>query len=159
MVFAFLFGMSMDYEVFILADRHDVVRALTILVDNAVKFSRDGERTALVRVSARPDNDGAALEVADNGVGIAPEHVAAIFDRFYRVGEARSNAGAGLGLAIARQIMDHRGGTLTVRALPGADATFTLWFPPMPPGRYGASVQSRAETRIDVDSATRRLSV
>ncbi len=75
------------------------------------------------------------VEVTDTGVGIAPEHLPHIFDRFYRVDKARSRAlgGSGLGLAIATKIAQAHGGTLTAESAVGVGTTLRLAVPAAPP--------------------------
>ena len=69
------------------------------------------------------------LEIADNGVGIAPEYVDRIFDRFFRAGQVPGVSGAGLGLYLAQQIARLHGGTITCRTVPGRGSTFTVTLP------------------------------
>jgi signal transduction histidine kinase len=71
------------------------------------------------------------LRVQDTGSGIAPEHLPYVFDRFYRGDKARHNQSgeAGLGLAIARSIVESHGGTIAVQSNLGQGATFTIWLP------------------------------
>jgi signal transduction histidine kinase len=97
-----------------------------ILLDNALKYTPEGER---VTVSVREREGRAQLEVADTGVGIPEEHMPFIFERFYRVDEARSTAGAGLGLSIAHQIVEAHGGSISAESEPGRGSTFALQIP------------------------------
>jgi signal transduction histidine kinase len=106
------------------ADR--VRQALGILLDNAVKYTPEG---GMVIVRVHNAGESVELEVSDTGIGIAPAHLPYIFDRFYRVDSARSHAGSGLGLSIARQIADLHGGTITVTSRPGQGSTFILRMP------------------------------
>jgi two-component system sensor histidine kinase SenX3 len=69
------------------------------------------------------------VDVIDTGIGILPQHQVYIFDRFYRVDLARSSGGAGLGLAIARQIARTHHGRLDVQSEPGVGSTFTVYLP------------------------------
>ena len=111
--------------------RHDPVRVGQVvanLVGNAIKFTPRGGRIA-VDVVATPD--GARIEVADTGVGIPPEELPRIFERFYRgtrANEARGS-GSGLGLAIVRSIVEMHGGSVTVESRLGAGSTFTVTLP------------------------------
>ncbi len=101
-----------------------VTQILGTLVDNAIKYSPPGS-TVVIRL------DGQTLSVVDQGIGIAKEDQARIFDRFYRSDEARTrgqNSGYGLGLAIARAVADKNGYQLSVKSEPGRGSTFSLHF-------------------------------
>ncbi|MNR27675.1 Sensor protein SrrB [compost metagenome] len=95
---------------------------------NAVRYN---ERTPIIRVTAHADEDAVHVQVKDNGIGIAAEHLAKIFDRFYRVdvSSSRQTGGTGLGLAICKGIMDAHGGTITVESRPGEGSSFVLMIP------------------------------
>ena len=96
------------------------------LVDNAVKYTPEH---GTITLSLFQDEEWVCLEVADTGIGIASEHQAHIFDRFYRVDKARSriSGGTGLGLAIVKGIAEQHGGKVTVSSEPGKGSTFTVW--------------------------------
>ena len=98
---------------------------LTNLIDNAVKYSPDGERG---RGRARTAEDGRVLvDVTDHGAGIAARASRLIFEKFGRVARRRrAKPGTGLGLFIARSIAEAHGGALEVASAPGQGATFTL---------------------------------
>ncbi len=102
------------------------------LIDNAVKYSPAGTRVH-VRASRVPSPVGPMLEisVADEGPGIAPEHLSRIFERFYRVDKARSReqGGTGLGLAIVKHIATAHGGQIAVESTPGKGSTFRISIP------------------------------
>ena len=101
-----------------------VTQILGTLIDNAIKYSPPGS-TVVIRL------DGQTLSVVDQGIGIAKEDQARIFDRFYRSDEARTrgqNSGYGLGLAIARAVADKNGYQLSVKSEPGRGSTFSLHF-------------------------------
>jgi two-component system, OmpR family, phosphate regulon sensor histidine kinase PhoR len=103
------------------------------LVENAVKYTPEGGR---VDLTARPGPDATVLfEVADNGPGIAPEHLPRIFERFYRVDKARSRelGGTGLGLAIVKHLAETMGAAVTVTSHVGEGTRFTVRVPPAPP--------------------------
>jgi len=112
------------------ADRLFLRQALVNIIHNAVKYSPTGGAIA-VRVRHEPAN-GLCLEVADNGPGIAAEHSGRIFDRFYRVDEARSRdaGGAGLGLSIAQWAIRLQGGDIRLLTSMGRGCTFQIWLPP-----------------------------
>jgi two-component system sensor histidine kinase MprB len=97
-------------------------RAVTNLLDNAAKWSPpDGTVTVSLR-------DG-ALQVADQGPGIADEDLGHIFERFYRSPEARTMPGSGLGLAIVRQVAENHGGRVAAARAPGGGALLGVWLP------------------------------
>ncbi len=101
---------------------------LTILLDNAIKYSGDG---ASVRVDVGSASGQALLEVSDNGPGIRPEDLPRIFDRFYRADKSRSRemGGAGLGLAIAKVIVDSHGGSISVESALSKGTTVRVELP------------------------------
>lgn len=101
------------------------------LVDNAVKFT---ESSGSVLIATKQDigADGkpiASITVTDSGIGIAPEDIEHVFERFWRADRSRSTPGTGLGLAIAQQLAETHGGTLTVSSEPGKGSTFHLTLP------------------------------
>lgn len=98
------------------------------LLHNAVKFSPPGGR---VTVTVAPEGAQGVLAVSDIGPGIPPEDLPRVFDRFYRASASRSPdvPGVGLGLAIARAIVEARGGRIAVQSTPGGGATFTVRLP------------------------------
>lgn len=95
------------------ADKSLVKQALRILIDNAIKYSNAGGRITL---SVSQKKESVSMTVQDEGIGIPPEAVAHVFDRFYRADESRakSTGGAGLGLSIARWIAERHGGHMEV---------------------------------------------
>lgn len=119
-----------DEDVSVKGDRVFLRQALVNVIHNAVKYSPVGG-TIFVRV--RHESAGSLrLEVADNGPGIASEHSARIFDRFYRVDESRSRGqgGAGLGLSIAQWAVRVHGGDIQLLSTPGTGCTFQICLPP-----------------------------
>lgn len=109
-------------------DAERLAQVITNLLSNAVNHNReDGE----IHVTTNRGGGAAWLTVADNGPGIAPEHLPHIFDRFYRADAARTSAHgrSGLGLAISKAIVEAHGGSLAVVSEPGAGATFTVRLP------------------------------
>jgi signal transduction histidine kinase len=87
-----------------------------------------------VLVAVEQEGEEAVLRVTDTGVGIAANHLPRIFERFYRVDEsrARSDGGAGLGLAICRWIVEAHGGRIEVASKVGKGTTFTVHLPATP---------------------------
>jgi len=108
------------------ADQDAITQLLWILVDNAVKFTAPG---GCVELGLRQQDSVALLTVADDGTGIPPGDLDRIFERFYQASEARTNKGAGLGLSIARWIVEEHHGTVTARNNDGPGATFTVTLP------------------------------
>jgi two-component system, OmpR family, sensor histidine kinase SenX3 len=109
-----------------------VATAVTNLVENAIAYS--GEDTK-VELTLRQDDDWVEIDVADQGIGIAPHDVDRIFERFYRADQARSRStgGTGLGLAIVKHIATNHGGRVDVTSTLGDGSTFTLRLPARPP--------------------------
>ncbi len=102
-------------------------QVLMNLIDNAVKYSPEGEE---VEVSARPENGAVRISVTDRGPGIPRDQHRLIFEKFGRADvKGGSKPGTGLGLFIARSIVEAHGGSLDVRSVPAAGATFTLTLP------------------------------
>lgn len=103
-------------------------RAVRNLVENAIHHTPSGEQ---IVVLAKSEKGVAQLQVIDHGVGIAPEHLPRIFDRFYRVDTARTRAtgGAGLGLSIVKAIVEAHQGTVAVESRLGQGTTLTLRVP------------------------------
>ncbi len=96
------------------------------LLSNALKFTPEGGR---IRLRARGAPDAAVIEVSDTGVGIPPEKLPHIFDKFYQVGAEARSKGAGLGLSIAREIVEAHGGGIEVESTPGRGTTFRISLP------------------------------
>jgi PAS domain S-box-containing protein len=117
-------------EVWVDADR--VLQVLANLIGNAVKFTARGTIT----VAASVGQDEVVVSVKDTGSGIAPEDVPHLFDRFWQARRARSD-GAGLGLAIARRLVELHGGRIGVESTLGAGSTFAFT---LPLARHGGSV-------------------
>ena len=113
-------------------DRRQIVRALTNLIDNAVRYS-DADQQITITVEAI--EDGVAIAVKDSGVGIPRAELERVFERFYRVDRARSRetGGTGLGLAIVRHVAQNHGGRVLVESKPGVGSTFTLQLPTVRP--------------------------
>lgn len=110
------------------ADPFLIEQMLVNLVDNALKYTEKGE----VRVScSAEEHGGVRIEVADSGIGIPPEHIPRIFERFYVVDKSRTRklGGTGLGLAIVKHIVQSHGGTIEVASEVGKGTRFTAHLP------------------------------
>jgi heavy metal sensor kinase len=101
-------------------------RVVFNLAENAIKHTRTGARVA---IATRTADEGAVLEVHDDGPGIAPEDRERIFERFYRADPARERGGAGLGLPLTRAIVLLHGGRITVTGGPGEGSCFRVVLP------------------------------
>jgi two-component system sensor histidine kinase SenX3 len=112
----------------VMGDRRQLVSAAYNLLDNAVKYSDTG---STVDVYAATDGREVAIGVRDHGIGIPARDLERVFERFYRVDQARSRqtGGTGLGLAIVRHVMQNHDGSVEVESRPGDGSTFTLRLP------------------------------
>ena len=109
-------------------DRTRISQVVGNLLDNAIVNTPEG---GAVTLSATGDAAAVTVSVTDTGPGIAPEDLSRIFDRFYRVdpSRARATGGAGLGLTIARQLVEAHGGSIHVESLPSRGSTFSFTLP------------------------------
>ena len=96
------------------------------LLSNAIKFSLDG---STVELNCRRDGSNVVVSVTDSGIGIPPDELARIGQRFYRASSAQTVPGTGLGLAIAREIIKRHGGRLEVESELGVGSTFRVYLP------------------------------
>jgi len=110
------------------ADRERIHQVLFNLLDNAVRFTPEGGR---VTVSAETHDGSIDVHVADTGPGIPPEHLPRLFERFYRADPARAqkDGGTGIGLAIARSVVEAHGGRIWADSRPGEGSMFTFELP------------------------------
>ncbi len=122
------FDAVVDGALMVRADAERMREVLLIMLDNAVKYTPRGGHITL---RARRERGDAIVGVEDTGVGVAPGDIPRLFDRFYRVDKARSRSlgGAGLGLSIAREIVDAHGGSLQFRSETGKGSTVTMRLP------------------------------
>lgn len=115
-------------KVWVMADELALRRVLTILLDNAVKYT---PAPGSIGVFLEESNRRAVVTVSDTGIGISAAEQSKVFERFYRVDKARGRAagGAGLGLAIARWIVERHGGSITVKSAPNEGSRFSVEIP------------------------------
>ena len=110
------------------ADENDMYTMISNVLSNAIKYNKRG---GSVTIRLTPEGDGAKLEVEDTGIGIAPEHVGRIFERFFKVDTARTRSKAlstGLGLSIVKQLADRYGAKIDVKSEVGKGTCVTLTF-------------------------------
>ncbi len=113
----------------LLGDEPEIHSAFSNLVDNAAKYTPvEGS----IEIRWWTDEDGAHFAVTDTGMGVPPEHIPRLTERFYRVdpGRSRATGGSGLGLAIVKHVLQRHGATLEVQSTLGSGSTFTCHFPP-----------------------------
>jgi signal transduction histidine kinase len=106
-----------------------LTEAVVAILENAVKYSADNSQIEL-RMSDQAKQ--VVIEIQDHGIGMKPDELDHIFERFYRADTARSKtktSGYGIGLAIAKNIVDLHGGNITVRSKPGKGSTFVISLP------------------------------
>jgi signal transduction histidine kinase len=128
-------GIEMDVcleEVAITADEDMLSQVWINLIHNSIKFTPGG---GSVRVELHPRADQVVFQIADTGIGIAKEHQAHVFERFFKADASRDRAkgGNGLGLAIAHKIVDLHHGAISVESALGAGATFSVCLPLLQP--------------------------
>ncbi|CAM4212856.1 histidine kinase [Saccharibacillus endophyticus] len=124
--------LTLDYEIEpalgIAGSREQIVQVTMILLDNAIKYANAQGR---IDVSLKQEHGEIALSVSNTGEGIPAEHLPRVFDRFYRTDQSRtrSQGGHGLGLAIARSIVEQNKGRISAKSTVGEKTTFTVQFP------------------------------
>jgi signal transduction histidine kinase len=132
----------------IYGDSDKLAQVFTNLVDNAVKFSSEG---GVVEVIAASTSEELIVEVKDSGVGIPPQSLSNIFDRFYQADRSRMGGeshSAGLGLAIAREIVQAHHGTITAQSILGQGSTFTVCLPLSLPDTSTINRRRKTEPKI-----------
>ena len=122
------FGLALDGPRRVLAAPGELESAIRNLLTNAIRYTPDGGR---ISISWRVQENEGRISVRDTGIGIAPEHLSRLTERFYRVdrGRSRASGGTGLGLAIVKRIMHRHQGRLEFESAPGRGSTFTLCLP------------------------------
>ncbi len=118
-------------KLIILADRERISQLLLILIDNALKYTPSGGTVKVALETAMGKKPGVVISVADTGIGIESEYQDLVFERFYRADKARSReeGGSGLGLSIAKWIVQAHGGTIRVESVVGKGSTFIVTVP------------------------------
>ena len=113
-------------EASVMGDQDAIKQVLLILLDNALKFTPKG---GTITIGVTQTNRAVAIRLSDTGPGIAPEALPHIFERFYRSDESRTGSGAGLGLAIAKELIEAQHGQIGVTSTLGRGSTFTITLP------------------------------
>ena len=119
---------------YVYADPAKVQQSLLNLLNNACKFTEQGDVSLAVAPTAKDGKSVVELCVRDTGIGIAPEHLGKLFQPFVQVDPSttRKYGGTGLGLAISRKFCQLMGGDITVRSTPGNGSSFSMWLPARP---------------------------
>lgn len=114
-----------DKPVYVMADKYRIRQVLVNLLTNSIKYGREDGRT---EVNFSLYDDEVIVEIKDNGIGVAEEHLPRLFERFYRVdkGRSREQGGTGLGLAIVKHIIEAHQKTISVKSTLGEGTTFTF---------------------------------
>jgi two-component system phosphate regulon sensor histidine kinase PhoR len=115
-----------DEIVAVSADQERVKQVLTNLIHNAIKFTKPGGSITII---ANEQEDKVVFQIEDTGVGIDPDVLPRIFERFYKADQSRSSAGAGLGLSISRHIVEAHGGKIWAESEPGVGSKFFFSLP------------------------------
>jgi heavy metal sensor kinase len=124
-------GCDVPNKSYLVGDNRMIQRMLSNLLDNAIKYTPSGG-TVSVWVSENDERD-VVITVKDTGIGISPNDLPRIFDRFYRCDQSRSNPGIGLGLSLAKAIARAHGGDITVTSLLNQGSIFTITLPTLKP--------------------------
>lgn len=117
--------MNENDKMAVLGDRFRIRQVLLNLAVNSIRYGKkDGE----TRIRLKNDGESVLVEVADNGIGIEPEHLSRLFERFYRVdkGRSREHGGTGLGLSIVKHILEAHHQTIQVMSTPGVGSVFSF---------------------------------
>jgi signal transduction histidine kinase len=125
------------------ADPTRLAQVVRNLLENAVKYSPNG---GLIVVQGQVQPQQIVITIADQGIGIAPEHLNRLFEKFFRVkmGAAKATIGSGLGLPIARSIVEAHGGQIWAESQLGQGSTFYVALP-LPPSGTERDISSRRE--------------
>ncbi len=111
-----------EYEIF--ADPEQVDHVIQNLIENAIKYSPEG-----ANVFIRPGPTVGSFKIDDTGIGIAPNEISKIFERFYRIDRTKAKGSSGLGLSIVKNVIDLHGGKIEVKSEPGKGSSFIIYLP------------------------------
>lgn len=120
--------LQVDSEDWLAGSEHELRSAFSNMLSNAIRYTPAGGEVA---ITWKRQGDQAAFSVRDSGIGVQPEHIPRLTERFYRVDRSRSRetGGTGLGLAIVKHVLNRHQGRLEVVSEPGSGSTFTALFP------------------------------
>ena len=113
----------------VLGDVKMLQRAMANLLDNAIKYTPEGGKIDICGFRDMKDPERIHVSIKDNGIGIAPDDLAKIFNRFYRCDQSRTAGGSGLGLSLANAIAQAHHGTIVAESTPGKGSVFTFCLP------------------------------
>jgi len=121
--------LDVSAECRVLGDEKELYSAFSNLINNAIRYTPEGGH---IRIRWYRDGDGGHFEVSDTGIGIPPQHIGRLTERFYRVdaGRSRESGGTGLGLAIVKHVLERHHARLHISSRPGEGSTFRCDFPP-----------------------------
>jgi signal transduction histidine kinase len=137
-------SVQVSQPVLLIGDEARLIQVIMNLLDNAIRYTNPGGQ---VQVSLQATASQAQLVVRDTGVGIAPEHLPHLFERFYRADQARTRtggSGTGLGLSIVDWIVRMHDGSVSVRSQIGRGSSFTVTLPLLPPAQEAGVTSSRS---------------
>jgi heavy metal sensor kinase len=117
---------SPEGKIFLDADENQINRVFLNIIDNAIKYTGDNGK---ITIKAFKDKDYAEIEISDTGIGIKEEELLYIFDRFYRADKSRSSQGFGLGLSIAKSIVEAHKGAIQVKSELHKGTVFNIFLP------------------------------
>ena len=107
-------------------DENQLQQLFECLINNTIKFR--GPSPAKVRIGCKDSEEGYEITIADNGIGIDPSEQEQIFEIFHQLGDEKQYPGSGIGLAIARKIVEYHGGRIRVESQLGGGSTFYINF-------------------------------
>jgi two-component system phosphate regulon sensor histidine kinase PhoR len=128
-----------SHEVEVFGDKERLKQVMINLTDNAIKYTETGGSVRVELYDKDPKDKEITVVIRDNGIGIPPEHIPRLFERFYRVNKDRSRSspgGTGLGLAICKHIVEAHRGEISVESQPGKGSAFSVVLPKEPEGSF-----------------------